>query len=192
MVRSTSLLKMRCGLYSLTLFACVLGRHDALAQEFNKRLDYNFGIDRGESVAFVQNEGYLLAGVSWDTAVNGGIVLYKLDLNGDEIWVKKYGKAGHNYFVASTTRTSDGNLVIAGSYGDQSTGNLDFYWMKVTLDGDSLWFQNLSVGPEWDVIEDVIETSDNGLALVGRSENFGGPQKYKVYMIKSDDAITAN
>jgi len=68
------------------------------------------------------------------------ISLIKMDEFGNSIWTNYYGDS-----LVGCTRaycileTLDGGIVIFGDVDSTSEGDLDFYLLKISIDGDTLW-----------------------------------------------------
>jgi hypothetical protein len=96
---------------------------------------YGFGVA-------VTNGGYAVCG---HTALPGSMitdawVLY-LDQNGDTLWTRKYGGTGIDE-ARSVIVTPDSALLVCGTYSHSAPSKIDFYLLKITLDGDTLWTRN--------------------------------------------------
>jgi len=91
-------------------------------------------------------------------------------------WRKTYG--GSNVEIGhSIIQTSDNNLVIAGYATSDNSGDVigftndkDGWIIKIDLVGNLLW-QKIIGGNEDDIINSIIQTSDNGLIVVGESNS---------------------
>ncbi|MFL5766014.1 MAG: T9SS type A sorting domain-containing protein [Bacteroidia bacterium] len=129
--------------------------------------------------------GYILGGYSssqdGDVSINYAASEYwivKLDSTGTMEWEKTYGGQGGeiNGFVS---QTSDGGYMVAGgssSYDGDATSNhgIDDFWiLRLTATGSIIW-QHSYGGPWYDAASEMLQTSDGGYFLIGRSMFTGG------------------
>ena len=167
---------------------------DAWALKFNasgeKQWYKTYGGSKTEvanDVIQTQDGGYIILGVSessdGDVAVNAGatdIWLFKIDSSGNLLWEKSYGYSGADAGTA-IIQTQDGGYFISGvldvtaSNGEGSTLNKkhaggDYWGIKTNAQGDIQWSQYFG-GTFSDTPYDVIQTSDNGLILIGTSDS---------------------
>ena len=97
--------------------------------------------------------------------------IIKIDLDGNIIWDKKYGKSYESKYINSFNISDNGRLIIAGITYDE----IDFYhrigyMLNCNNDGDSLWYR------EYDLLDEtnsrnylygVTPTSDGGYIAAG-------------------------
>lgn len=107
-----------------------------------------------------------------DITQNNGfsdIWLIKIAADGNMIWQKNYGGSSFDSSKA-IYNTEDGNYIIAGnSRSDdvvENKGQNDVYLIKIDPNGSILW-QDTFGGSAIDVANDLIETSDNAIIVVG-------------------------
>lgn len=110
--------------------------------------------------------------------------LIKLDINGNQVWQKRYGgNKADRIWVGRETR--DGGFIIGGESlsdisGDKTEanrGNWDFWMIKIDRNGELEWDKTLG-GNGWDAIRgDIIETDDGGFLLAGISDSNAGGDK---------------
>lgn len=85
-----------------------------------------------------------------------------------------------NDAAQSVVQTSDGGYAIAGSTRSFGAGGSDFWLVRTDSMGNTEW--NRTYGGEGeDVANSVIQTSDNGYALAGRSA-------FDLWVVKTDSA----
>ena len=96
--------------------------------------DYN----QGQSIQQTLDGGYIVAGdtvavrsSSGDCNDLAGIWLIKIDSNGNEEWIRKFGGGGHDY-AQSVQQTSDGGFVIVGEVNSFGVGYGDVWLIKVS------------------------------------------------------------
>lgn len=136
------------------------------------------GIDITNSVLVINNEIFTSGhstSTNLDTANLGcsDFYLSKLDYNGNVLWQKLIGGSSYEQSF-SMSKSSDGNIVLAGStstsiinsYPGYITGFSDVYIAKITLDGDLVW-SNRFGGSNGDVARSIKSTSDGGFIVAG-------------------------
>ncbi len=136
--------------------------------------------------------GYLLAGFSdSDASVDkselskGGddYWVIKIDENGDKLWDKTIG-GNNNDNLYSALTTSDGGYLLAGSSrsyasGDKSEnkrGTVDYWAVKLDANGNKLWDKTIG-GYNYDLLNSVLSTPDEGYLLVGYSTSYASGDK---------------
>jgi len=93
-------------------------------------------------------------------------------------WEKLYGGAQDDEAVA-IVQADDGGFVIAGITHSFGAGGSDFWLFKVDADGSVAWNRTYG-GSEYDCAQAMVQTSDGGYALAGRSSSFGD-SPYGIY-----------
>ena len=132
--------------------------------------------DMGEDVLVADDGGYYIIGTAnldiYGTGKSGDIYLIRTDENGAVLWEKTYGgeKAEEGL---SITRTSDGNLLLAGNTNSAGAGGADAYLVKVDLDGNEIWAKTF--GSPLDEMVFARELADGSLLLWG---NVVDPQDF--------------
>ncbi|MBD3285458.1 hypothetical protein GF338_03890, partial [candidate division WOR-3 bacterium] len=108
----------------------------------------------------------------------------KTNVEGDSLWVKKYGE-GMNDYTSCVHQTTDGGYIMTG-YADgdsvQPFAGSRLLLLKVDSLGDTMWVQKwggMSAG-NW-----VEQTSDGGFMIVGETESFGAGQT-DVWLLRTD------
>jgi len=133
---------------------------------------YGEGWDQGLSVVQTSDGGYALAGFT--TAGMGGaedMWLVKTDSSGSMQWSKTYG--GTNTDIArSVVETGDGGYALAGYTYSSGAGGMDFWLVKTDSDGGLKWSRTYG-GTSDDAAHSVVQTSDGGYAIVGRTSSYG-------------------
>jgi hypothetical protein len=95
-------------------------------------------------------------------------------------WQKVYGGPGDNMAYAATA-AADFGYAVAGSTTSQANGSSDFYLLRVTPQGDSLWSEGYG-GPEDDAAYSLCRTLDGGYALAGIT----GDTPVQPYVVRTD------
>ncbi|MBA7520561.1 hypothetical protein ES705_12657 [subsurface metagenome] len=158
--------------------------------------DYDYGLD----IIQTSDGGYAIAGHSksndGNLSVNYGFHDYwilKLDSQGVIEWQQSYG-GSQTEECNSIIQTSDGGYALAG-YTLSSDGNVslnhgfeDFWVVKLNSHGAIDWQKSLG-GSENDRAFSIIQTSDDGFAIAGRSHSndsdvSGNHGEYDYWVVK--------
>ncbi|NNJ87904.1 MAG: hypothetical protein HKP53_00755 [Eudoraea sp.] len=151
------------------------------------------GIDIAQDIAKTEDGGYIITGsaISTDGDISephgeSDVWVIKIDGQGALLWEHSYGGAGFDA-AESIRPTQDGGYVISGNSKstDQdlmaNAGENDLWLLKIDAQGTIVWQQTFG-GTDLEFAFDALETSDNGLVIVGESistnfntlENKGG------------------
>ncbi len=141
------------------------------------------GNDYGYSIHPTTDGKFILTGYSDNFGGGSGVYLYKMEEGGDSVWAKTYG--GVNSFeINSAIQTNDGGFIIGCStYSDVKSN--EFLLIKTDDIGDTLWTKSYG-GNNADFGCSVIQTKDDGYAIVGWTYSFGGGLE-DVYLIKTNE-----
>ncbi|MBK8845497.1 MAG: hypothetical protein IPO27_02630 [Bacteroidetes bacterium] len=142
------------------------------------------GLEIGSAVQQTSDGGYILTGEIGSFGAGGGdFYLVKTDSVGNVVWTKAYGHSGTEGGV-TVKQTSDGGYIIGGSSED-TLGNLgfDMCLIKTNASGDTLWAK-LYGGALIDECYEVVQTSDGGYIMCGKSFSFSALGDYDVYVVK--------
>lgn len=158
--------------------------------------------------------GYIIIGTSFSndgdvtghhggtgTTGNSDYWVVKLNAAGDIVWQKSLG-GNFNEIGNSIQQTSDGNYILTGSAtsnsGDVSGnhGNIDYWVVRLSYLGDILWQKCLG-GSNQDFGTSIIQSQDNGYALLGKSlssngdvsQNFGN---FDFWIVKLAEDLLSN
>ncbi len=142
------------------------------------------GQEIGLTVQQTADGGFLLSGLM-DTYGAGAddFYLVKTDALGTVAWTKTYGESGMES-SAVALQTNDGGYIIGGT-SENTLGPLgpNMCLIKTTALGDTLW-SKLYGGSLIDECYDVIQTSDGGYMMCGKSFSFSAAGDYDVYIVK--------
>ena len=115
--------------------------------------------------------GFLIVGIK-DVTQQGQLDIFLLSVNenGDTLWTRTYVRAGIEDGT-NLTALSDGNYLITGSIQNEVTGT-DFYFMKITPSGDTLWTRSYG-GEGFDLVVETRPVPDGGAVFAGLTDSFG-------------------
>lgn len=133
------------------------------------------GYDAAWSLVVASDGGYAIVGETDSFGLGGRSAwLVKTDEYGNMEWNQTYGGTEWAY-AYSLVVASDGGYAITGSTAEIIGGTYpsyiydrDFWLIKTDKFGNIEWTQSYG-GPETDVAYSLVETSDGGYAIAGRS-----------------------
>lgn len=124
--------------------------------------------EQAEDVLLTDDNGFLMVGYT-NSKGNGknDFWLIKTDMNGNMIWDKTFGGSGSDqaYDICST---SDGGFLIAGSTESFGNGAIDYWVIKIDINGNVEWDQTIG-GSGSDFAQSIAEISTNKYIVVGYS-----------------------
>jgi len=150
------------------------------------------GTDMLKVIRTTHDGGFILAGTSnspkdqdKEQENHGGndYWIVKLDAKGEQLWQQTFGGKGQDDLEAIVL-TNDGGYVVAGSSDsspvsndkgknikrDKSQGNLDYWIVKLDVDGKELWQKSFG-GKYADQLRSIALTKDNGFLIGGYSNS---------------------
>lgn len=138
-----------------------------------------FGGERDEfaaGIAGTNDGGVLLVGDSESFSKKGyrDIYIIRLDQNGKMLTTKTIG-GKLNDEANALTRTADGNFMMVGSREIKSSGDGDFFLLKLNQNGEKIWARTL--GEKYnDVLNAVAPTADGGVVATGKTRSYNSKQ----------------
>jgi len=124
------------------------------------------------AVIQTSDDDILAAGVTVSFGAGSeDIWVVKISGDGDSLWSHTYGGDETDY-VWSIIEVSDGGYLLAGSTGSFGAGLEDMWLVRIDEDGNELWNQTFG-GMSDDEGWSVVETSDGGFLIAGKTESFG-------------------
>jgi len=140
--------------------------------------------EEGYSLIQTSDGGYAIAGYAKSFgAVKWDVYVVKLDANGNLQWTKTIG-GPESEIGNSLIQTSDGGYAITGTTGSFGVGEADVYVVKLDANGNLQWAKTIG-GPESEIGNSLIQTSDGSYAITGYTKSFGAG-KWDVYVVKLD------
>jgi hypothetical protein len=107
----------------------------------------------------------------------------KLDSSGNVLWTKTIGGSSEDV-ANSIIQSSDGGYVVAGGTKSFGAGGWDMYVVKLDSSGNVLWTKTIG-GSSEDVANSIIQSSDGGYAVAGKTSSFGAGFD-DMYVVKLD------
>jgi len=168
------------------------GRGDVRVAKLNKRgnlvWDKTFGgSENDETRSIVQTEdgGYVVAGftVSEDTG-DRDIWIIKLDKEGNKVWDRTFGGTSEDW-ANSIIQNKNGDYIVAGWTKSMGAGKTDVWIVKLDKRGNLIWDKTFG-GSENDEAHSIIQTEDEGYAVVGWTKSKGAGNA-DVWVIKLDE-----
>ena len=147
------------------------GDVDFLYAKYNSKGDLewikNWGgssSDEAYSVESTNDGGFIISGQTYSKDINidgndiyGGVII-KFNSNGDQEWIKNYGKC-----FKKAVEMKDGEIIAIGT-GDSK----DDIIIKYNSEDNIEWVTNSEIGIDYKgSLNDIIETSDGGFTTVG-------------------------
>jgi hypothetical protein len=179
----------KIGLEDLTLLAKSYGATGTPIQEANIRYDsgwINITDKCGQyfSITHNLNSTDIIVDITGRTTMEGGTHQRYLGLtNYMQGCSKTYGGAGNDW-AYSMVQTKDGGYALAGSTDSFGAGAIDFWLEKTDSAGNMQWNKTYG-GTRNDEAYSVVQTSDGGYALAGRTASFSvGASDF--WLVKTD------
>ena len=140
--------------------------------------------DYGSAVQETADGGFVICGATGSYSVGEyDVWLVKTDSSGNTSWTKTYGDSAMDYGNA-VQQTEDGGYIIAGYTKSYGAGNADFWLIRTTSAGDTLWTKTYG-GINDDMAQSVQQTEDGGFIITGLTESFGAGDQ-DLWLIKTD------
>ncbi len=169
----------------------VLGTTKSLAKNYDRDLyvakvslegkliwEEGIGGDRDEfagGIAGTDDGGTLIVGDSESFGNNyRDIYIVKLSKEGKVVSSRTIGGEKEDSAKA-LTRTKDGSMVMVGHREVQSSGNKDFFVMKLDQNGQKIWAKTYG-GEYADTLAGVTASIDGGIVATGKTRSYGSEQ----------------
>jgi len=142
------------------------------------------GTDMANALVQTGDGGYALAGFTGSFgAGRDDFWLVKTDANGNAQWNRTYGGTNLDY-VGALVQTDDGGYALAGSTNSFGAGGDDFWLVKTDAIGNVMWNKTYG-GTDYDDANALVQTSDGGYALAGRT-GIAGAGTDDLWLVKTD------
>ncbi|WP_027420356.1 hypothetical protein [Crocinitomix catalasitica] len=173
-------------LLSLLIQGCKHEPEEKSIDNFSKSYG-GLGDDVAENMIRIDEFIYMIGTTRSFGNSNGSIYWVKTDLDGNKIGEKIIGESGY-WNGNSITALADGNMIVGATYStDGSAYNLAIY--KMNTAGDILNVKNIDE-PSHMSIDDVYETKDNRLMLIGADNRAGHRQISLITLSSSLDFLS--
>jgi hypothetical protein len=139
--------------------------------------------DFGRGIVTVP-DGYIVAAnvTENNSVVSKNVALYKLDLRGDFVWSKFYGKNEEHEEINDLLLTQNNEIVFVGTARNYREALI----AKCDLNGDLIWYRQLTPAPIENLLNSVIEMPDGHLVAAGYS--FPNNAYSKITLLKLNPA----
>lgn len=131
------------------------------------------------------DRGYLIGG---DVLANANTFRYawiiKTDINGSELWDKKFGNGTDQYFLQSFAKIENSSIIICGGTSIQDP-QYDPLFFKLNICGEIEWCQIFLSGGHNEAT-DVIAVENGYIGLLKYYD--GGPQYFRISLVKMNQS----
>jgi hypothetical protein len=144
--------------------------------------------DEGYSIYRCTDTGFIITGYTY--SFGGGqsnVYLIKTNASGDTSWTKTFGGVQQDE-GRSVIQTNDGGYAITGFTYSYGSGQSNVYLIKADQNGNELWSSTYG-GTNADEGNSVIQTNDNGYAILGYTYSYGTGQS-DAYLIKTEPDVS--
>ncbi len=143
----------------------------------------NFGMDGIREIKKTSDNGYILGGYSGDGDYWDFLVM-KVDSLGNASWAKSIGGFNPDECL-SVSQTKDNGFIATGHTKSYGAGGADIFLVRYDQNGNILW--NKAIGQQYnDWAHFVLQTKDNGYAILGYSDLGTLYVNYDIVIIKTD------
>ena len=145
----------------------LLFKTDSLGNLMWSKIYQGYLEDWGRYAIKTQSGGFLLLGDTKSYGLGGSMDIYLIntDSDGNVVWAKAYGGT-EDESARSAVQDNEGNYVIAGYTYSFGLGGSDAFLMKITPNGDLLWFYTYG-GFSNDYAFRLAPTPDSGYVMTG-------------------------
>jgi len=145
------------------------------------------GNERAYAVIQAVDGGFILAGYTkpYGAAPELGedFWLVKTDTHGNMEWQQTYDR-GFNDVAFCVIQTTDGGFALTGRTASYAGGGIDAWLVKTDAHGNMEWQQTFG-GDSGEGVKSVIQTTDGGFALAGRTFSYGAGED-DFWLVKTD------
>lgn len=142
-----------------------------------------FGTAGDEAAAsiYTLSDGFIVSGRTRSPGGNTDAYVLRLDVGGNALWSRTYGGSAHDEACAARP-TFDGGFAIAGSTESVGAGQSDYFLLKVSSAGDTLWTRPYGTNA-WERAAGMQPTADGGYVIAGTAQDVvrGG---FDFYLVK--------
>ncbi len=164
----------------LSLFGSL--RVQAQVQKFQK-IYGGYAYEQGVDLIQTPDTGYLLLNNSSSYSPSADLYLLKVNKAGIYEWQRTYGRS-ETEGACKIKITADGNIAMAGYTGSYTDVSYDYYLVKTSALGDTLWSKHYGTS-DWDIATSMDTTTDGGFILVGNTYDTGNSYT-DIFIVKTD------
>ena len=142
-------------------------------------------LEGGMNVIQTADNGYVIGGYTQPFGSGKkDILLIKTDSKGHQVWRKTFGGPGEEFIhgTSGVIQSSDGGLVICGVTTSFGAGGADYYIIKTSRRGDTLWQKYFGGRNDEDPLS-IIEVGAGDFVIAGYTKSYGSGDR-DGYIIK--------
>ncbi|MBU0678350.1 MAG: hypothetical protein KJ626_09545 [Verrucomicrobia bacterium] len=119
------------------------------------------------------DSGYVVAGSAQSFSTGGtcDIYLVKTNSQGDTLWTRTYGGLADES-AYSVDHATNGGYILAGMTTSYGAGQSDFYLVKITSQGDTVWTATYG-GSQAECAYSIQQIGGGGYIAAGETQSFG-------------------
>jgi hypothetical protein len=159
-------------------------RYDSGWVNITDKAGQNIDFSHGLGTLDWNDEGVIVE-ITGKTVAEGEL-LRRLGLQQLQAWNRTYGGADYDH-ARSVVQTVDGGYAIAGDTYSFGAGLSDFWLVTTDSYGNMVWNRTYG-GTEFDVANALLQTTDGGYAIAGRTDSFGAAD---FWLVKTDSVGNA-
>ncbi|MHC1593264.1 MAG: NosD domain-containing protein, partial [Methermicoccaceae archaeon] len=146
------------------------------------------GYDYLLDIEHASDGGYVMTGYTKPYGIGTiyDVWLVKLNSSGDEQWNTTFGSSSEMEKGRAVQQTSDGGYVIAGEWYRYADADYNGWLIKTDANGTEQWNATFG-GEKSDVFEDVVQTSDGGYAMAGRTRS-PDMDNFDMWLVRADSS----
>lgn len=151
------------------------------------QIDYSYGITPAPDGQFILagvKGGFYNVDLTIFRIPSSEALIARIDDQGELVWQKFYGGAGHDWFWA-VQPAPDGGYYCLGSTQSYGEGSFDMYLMKISEEGDELWHKTFG-GSRFDYGQSLEVSPEGNLYLLGTTGSFGQNESTDLFLVKTD------
>jgi hypothetical protein len=108
-----------------------------LAENGNEEWKYSGSeYSNAQFIRQTADQGYIVAGNRTDDEYGLDLLIVKLDKNGNEKWIKTFGRSGGWEYASAIQQTSDGGYIVSGQTDSYGAGRYDMWILKLDENGN--------------------------------------------------------
>jgi len=140
--------------------------------------------DEAMSIVRLSDDSYILAGKKSLSSTNLNMFIVRVASDGTILWQNDHGNGNYDTGLSLTLSENESVVAVVGYTRSNSSNPFDYrVWGVDVSNGQILW-NKIHGGNQDDKASGVVETYDNGFAVVGRSYSYGDP--YVHWIVKTD------